>query len=98
MFRSLNNLLERFHQSFFFYLLPSTDRYISIGNDFVVKYLPFFNIIMTIEFFLGFYMPCLVLLVGALFLKAFSMWIQYTSKNDDSTDLLLVKYLKNNNH
>lgn len=30
--RSLNNLLERFHQSFFFYLLPCTDRYISIGN------------------------------------------------------------------
>ncbi|KAK0161101.1 hypothetical protein PV327_009614 [Microctonus hyperodae] len=29
--RSVNNLLERFHQSFFFYLLPSTDRYISIG-------------------------------------------------------------------
>jgi len=29
--RSLNNLLERFHQSFFFYLLPSTDNYISIG-------------------------------------------------------------------
>ncbi|KAG8224021.1 hypothetical protein J437_LFUL001098 [Ladona fulva] len=31
VFRSLNNLLERFHQSFFFYLLPATDRYISIG-------------------------------------------------------------------
>ncbi|ESO06706.1 hypothetical protein HELRODRAFT_64118 [Helobdella robusta] len=31
IFRSLNNLLERFHQSFFFYLLPSPDRYISIG-------------------------------------------------------------------
>lgn len=30
-FRSLNNLLERFHQSFFFYLLSSPDRYISIG-------------------------------------------------------------------
>lgn len=30
--RSLNNLLERFHQSYFFYLLPSTDRYISIGE------------------------------------------------------------------
>ncbi|KAG7188931.1 hypothetical protein KM043_008532 [Ampulex compressa] len=29
--RSLNNLLERFHQSYFFYLLASTDRYISIG-------------------------------------------------------------------
>ncbi|XP_015117329.1 glycosylphosphatidylinositol anchor attachment 1 protein [Diachasma alloeum] len=31
MVRSLNNLLERFHQSFFFYLLAATDRYISIG-------------------------------------------------------------------
>jgi len=31
IFRSLNNLLERFHQSFFFYLLPATDRYVSIG-------------------------------------------------------------------
>ncbi|XP_058793026.1 glycosylphosphatidylinositol anchor attachment 1 protein [Phymastichus coffea] len=29
--RSLNNLLERFHQSFFFYILPCTDRYISIA-------------------------------------------------------------------
>ncbi|WAR12524.1 GPAA1-like protein, partial [Mya arenaria] len=31
IFRSLNNLLERFHQSFFFYLLPGTQRYVSIG-------------------------------------------------------------------
>lgn len=31
MVRSLNNLLERFHQSYFFYLLPSTERYISIS-------------------------------------------------------------------
>ncbi|MPD05112.1 Glycosylphosphatidylinositol anchor attachment 1 protein [Portunus trituberculatus] len=30
--RSLNNLLEKFHQSFFFYLLPATNRYISIGQ------------------------------------------------------------------
>lgn len=30
--RSLNNLLERFHQSFFFYLLVATDRYVSIGD------------------------------------------------------------------
>ncbi|XP_046631275.1 glycosylphosphatidylinositol anchor attachment 1 protein-like [Daphnia pulicaria] len=29
--RSLNNLQERFHQSFFFYLLPATNRYVSIG-------------------------------------------------------------------
>ena len=31
VFRSINNLLEALHQSFFFYILPSTDRYISIG-------------------------------------------------------------------
>lgn len=30
--RSLNNLLQRFHRSFFFYLLVATDRYISIGD------------------------------------------------------------------
>ena len=30
--RSLNNLQERFHQSFFFYLMPATNRYISIGK------------------------------------------------------------------
>ncbi|GFY67740.1 glycosylphosphatidylinositol anchor attachment 1 protein [Trichonephila inaurata madagascariensis] len=29
--RSLNNLLEKFHQSFFFYLLPSARSYVSIG-------------------------------------------------------------------
>lgn len=31
IFRSLNNLLERFHQSFFFYLMVTGDRFISIG-------------------------------------------------------------------
>ncbi|XP_013790376.1 glycosylphosphatidylinositol anchor attachment 1 protein-like [Limulus polyphemus] len=40
VFRSLNNLLERFHQSFFFYLLPSTRRYVSIG-----LYMPAFGLI-----------------------------------------------------
>lgn len=30
--RSLNNLLQRFHRSFFFYLLVASDRYISIGD------------------------------------------------------------------
>lgn len=39
IFRSLNNLLERFHQSFFFYLLPSTSRYVSIG-----MYMPWFGL------------------------------------------------------
>jgi len=38
--RSLNNLLERFHQSFFFYILPSVERYASIGI-----YMPPFGIL-----------------------------------------------------
>ncbi|NXF42332.1 GPAA1 protein, partial [Nyctibius bracteatus] len=32
MFRKLNNLLERLHQSYFFYLLPSLSRFVSIGH------------------------------------------------------------------
>ncbi len=40
IFRSLNNLLERFHQSFFFYLLPSSNRYVSIG-----MYMPGFGLL-----------------------------------------------------
>lgn len=41
--RSLNNLLERFHQSYFFYLLPGNDRYISIGKQsFLDRRLSFF--------------------------------------------------------
>lgn len=38
--RSVNNLLERFHQSFFFYLLPSSHYYISIG-----LYMPAFGLV-----------------------------------------------------
>ncbi|XP_045476144.1 glycosylphosphatidylinositol anchor attachment 1 protein [Harmonia axyridis] len=34
VFRSLNNLLEKFHQSFFFYFLISSNRYVSIGHYF----------------------------------------------------------------
>lgn len=40
IFRSLNNLMERFHQSFFFYLLPATERYVSIG-----LYMPPFGVL-----------------------------------------------------
>ena len=32
VFRSLNNLLEHFHQSFFFYLLMQVNRFVSIGT------------------------------------------------------------------
>lgn len=31
MLRSMNNLLERFHQSYFFYVLLSTKRFVSIA-------------------------------------------------------------------
>lgn len=31
-FRSLNNLLERLHQSFFLYVMTSVDTFISVGN------------------------------------------------------------------
>merc|ERR550517_881752 len=41
-FRSLNNLLERFHQSFFFYLLPRGGRYVSIG-----LYMPMFGVLAS---------------------------------------------------
>ena len=32
IFRSLNNLLEHFHQSFFFYILMQADRFVSVGT------------------------------------------------------------------
>ncbi|KAH9826608.1 GPI-anchor transamidase GAA1, partial [Teratosphaeria destructans] len=32
IFRSINNLLEHFHQSFFFYILLNPGRFVSIGN------------------------------------------------------------------
>ncbi|XP_050667812.1 glycosylphosphatidylinositol anchor attachment 1 protein [Leptidea sinapis] len=32
IYRSLNNLLESFHQSYFFYMLAATDRFVSIGQ------------------------------------------------------------------
>lgn len=66
LFRSLNNLLERFHQSYFFYLLPSNIRYVSIG----------------------YYMPCLGMLVAALFLRSFTLWI--------STKMDLLKMTNSN--
>ncbi|GAA6002675.1 GPI-anchor transamidase subunit GAA1 [Rhodotorula paludigena] len=32
LFRTLNNLLERFHQSFFLYIMTSVDSFIAVGN------------------------------------------------------------------
>uniref|UniRef100_A0AAY4AI58 GPI-anchor transamidase component GPAA1 n=1 Tax=Denticeps clupeoides TaxID=299321 RepID=A0AAY4AI58_9TELE len=43
MFRKLNNLLERLHQSYFFYLLPSLSRFVSIGY-----YMPAFGFLAVI--------------------------------------------------
>lgn len=39
-FRSLNNILEHLHQSFFFYLLPDRERFISIANYIGLGVLP----------------------------------------------------------
>lgn len=43
MIRKLNNLLERLHQSYFFYLLPSLSRFVSIGY-----YMPAFGLLAVI--------------------------------------------------
>uniref|UniRef100_A0A8C1C4Z6 Glycosylphosphatidylinositol anchor attachment 1 n=1 Tax=Cyprinus carpio carpio TaxID=630221 RepID=A0A8C1C4Z6_CYPCA len=43
MVRKLNNLLERLHQSYFFYLLPSLSRFVSIGY-----YMPAFGLLAVI--------------------------------------------------
>uniref|UniRef100_W5UFZ8 GPI-anchor transamidase component GPAA1 n=1 Tax=Ictalurus punctatus TaxID=7998 RepID=W5UFZ8_ICTPU len=43
MFRKLNNLLERLHQSYFFYLMPSLSRFVSIGY-----YMPAFGLLAAI--------------------------------------------------
>ena len=74
--RSLNNLQERFHQSFFFYLLPATNRYISIG---IFTVLPFiiFPIIMGIlkNNLLGVYMPPFGLMIGSMLLQAVALYV-----------------------
>ncbi|ODV63744.1 GPI-anchor transamidase subunit GAA1 [Ascoidea rubescens DSM 1968] len=44
MFRSINNLLEKFHQSFFFYLMLSPRNFVSIGT-----YLPS-AVLLTVSF------------------------------------------------
>lgn len=43
MYRKLNNLLERLHQSYFFYLLPSLSHFVSIGY-----YMPAFGLLTVI--------------------------------------------------
>ncbi|XP_061550373.1 glycosylphosphatidylinositol anchor attachment 1 protein [Phycodurus eques] len=43
MYRKLNNLLERLHQSYFFYLLPSLSNFVSISY-----YMPAFGLICVI--------------------------------------------------
>ncbi|XP_056341828.1 glycosylphosphatidylinositol anchor attachment 1 protein [Oenanthe melanoleuca] len=43
MFRKLNNLLERLHQSYFLYLLPSLSRFVSIGY-----YMPALGLLLAV--------------------------------------------------
>lgn len=49
--RSLNNLLEKFHQSFFFYILVHNDRFISIGD-----YMPCAILFVSVFFIKSFFM------------------------------------------
>ncbi|CAB1326369.1 unnamed protein product [Coregonus sp. 'balchen'] len=44
MYRKLNNLLERLHQSYFFYLMPSLSRFVSIGY-----YMPAFGLLAALD-------------------------------------------------
>ncbi|KAI7859114.1 Gaa1-like protein [Circinella umbellata] len=50
-FRSLNNLLEHFHQSFFFYLLLQPNRYVSIGDYMPPVILFACSLVFQISFF-----------------------------------------------
>lgn len=81
--RSLNNLLERFHQSFFFYLRPDTDRFVSIGKYISIRIISInISVYKYIYIFSGQYMPPLGVLTGALFIRAFAIWL--TQKVDTS--------------
>jgi len=73
--RSLNNLQERFHQSFFFYLLPATNRYISIGKLQQIFNLYYPLTIISPSFFKGVYMPPFGLMIGSMLLKAVALYI-----------------------
>jgi glycosylphosphatidylinositol transamidase len=48
--RSLNNLIEHLHQSFYYYLLPSPERYISIGEYMISLALILFPFFRTAAF------------------------------------------------
>lgn len=68
-FRSLNNLLESLHQSFFFYVLPDQNYFISIAN-----YLPatvFFSLSMIFKV-----LPCVC--VTDLMCRAYRYWSRLT--------------------
>ncbi|KAJ7338273.1 hypothetical protein JRQ81_011028 [Phrynocephalus forsythii] len=56
MFRKLNNLLERLHQSYFFYLLPSLSHFVSIG-----VYMPALGFLILILEGRGLLVPCVSL-------------------------------------
>uniref|UniRef100_A0A0L8HK50 Glycosylphosphatidylinositol anchor attachment 1 protein n=1 Tax=Octopus bimaculoides TaxID=37653 RepID=A0A0L8HK50_OCTBM len=71
IFRSLNNLLERFHQSFFFYLMPATNRYISIG-----LYMPPFSLMTAAGLIkISFSPPFIQKYIHLNTFHAISLWI-----------------------
>lgn len=68
--RSLNNLLERFHQSYFFYILVSNDRFVSIGD----------------------FMPCLIVMTAAMYIKAFFLWLSIDAEDDGESPKIEMQY------
>lgn len=104
-FRSVNNLLEKFHQSFFFYLLMNTDNFVSIGT-----YLPS-AILVAISFALGSF-GCIIstnielpdfvsnltnlltiftlIETFSIFLSVFLPWITIKSDNENITVLVIL--------
>lgn len=94
IFRSLNNLIEKFHQSYFFYLLPSLNRFVSIGNILIYNILIFIKkytqgIIKKMS--IGTYIGSLIAFTAALLVKALALWLQIRDKPEE------IGLLKSNN-
>uniref|UniRef100_A0A4W6D590 GPI-anchor transamidase component GPAA1 n=1 Tax=Lates calcarifer TaxID=8187 RepID=A0A4W6D590_LATCA len=86
MYRKLNNLLERLHQSYFFYLMPSLSHFVSIGY-----YMPAFGLLTVIlllretHIFTGRYLSIYSACIGNS-----PLLIKYVSSQQSSPGVLSV--------
>jgi len=92
VFRSLNDLLERLHQSFFFYLKTTPNRFISISKHFYIFSTDVDLVtndslmILMIDSKLGLYYPPLALILFPILLKGACVWL--TKKDLEITQAL----------